>query len=159
MKRIIILLIAVVLVMASCMSSSSSKGTSSSIRLRARDAELETESQLVYEEGPDRDCIGWWTHPNDKIKWTFDVADAGSYIVVVKVACASSFAGSKVGVTVAGQTLEFDMPDTNEWESYNKVEVGTVDLESGSHTLVVQGIELANRFYGNLQDVYLKKVG
>lgn len=77
----------------------------------------------------------------------------------MRVACASSFAGSLVGVTIDGQKLEFTMPDTYEWESYFDEEIGNVTLEPGSYTIVVQGIELANRFFGNLQSVTLTKVG
>ncbi|MBN1698580.1 MAG: hypothetical protein JW881_13780 [Spirochaetales bacterium] len=160
MKRI--LLFTVILVAASVISCVSTGGggggAAEEIQLHAIDAQLVTLGGLIYEAQGDRECIGWWESPNDQIIWDFEVANGGEYMVVLKVACASSFAGSKVGVTIDSQKLEFIMPDTYEWETYFDVEAGTVKLDPGPHKITVQGIELVNRFFGNLQLVTLKKV-
>ncbi|MBN2532217.1 MAG: hypothetical protein JXB88_04965 [Spirochaetales bacterium] len=154
-KSFIAAVIICMLFLFSCVSTP--KGKPAKITLSAVDAQLKTTGNLVYEEGPDRDNIGWWEKEDDEIIWTFDVADAGEYKVTVKIACDPQFAGSTVGVTVAGETLPFKVPDTGDWSAFIDVEVGSVKLDVGSQTLVVKGITLANRFFGNLQAVVLQK--
>ena len=156
-KSLIVTAIICVIFIFSCVSTPGK--STPPIELHAFDAELITTGSLVYEEGPDRECVGWWESPDDQISWTFDVAKGGEYSVTLRVACASSFAGSLVGVTIDGQKLEFTMPDTYEWESYFDEEIGNVKLEPGSYTIVVKGLELVDRFFGNLQGVTFKKVG
>jgi len=56
---------------------------------------------------------------------------------------------------VTDQELTFEMPDTGVWETYTDVEVGSVPLTPGTHTLMVQGRELAVTYFGNLQSVSL----
>ncbi|MBN2441311.1 MAG: hypothetical protein JXJ04_08190 [Spirochaetales bacterium] len=128
------------------------------IYLDSIDAQLTTDAQLVYEEGDDRGNVGYWTDPGDIITWNFDIAVKGKYMVYASVSCASEFAGSTIGVTINGETLTFIMPDTYEWSDFYKVEVGSIDLAPGSYTCAVQGIELVERFYGNLKAIELKKI-
>jgi hypothetical protein len=156
-KSILITAIIVAMSIISCVSTGGGKETV--VTLHAIDARLETNASLVYEEQEGRECIGWWESPDDRIIWDFNVDRDGKYLVILRAACASSFAGSKIGVTIGEDTLEFVMPDTYEWETYFDVEIGTVALKAGAHTIVVQGIELQNRFFGNLQLVTLKKAG
>ena len=156
MKKSIIVLAVLAVFMVSCVSAPKEVPP---INLHAIDADLITESQLVYEAQEGRECVGWWTQPEDEIHWDFDIVVKGEYTIIATVACDAEFAGSKIGVSVGGQDLEFVMPDTYDWDTYYQVEVGVVRLAPGSYTIVVKGNELMNRFYGNLQSLILKKTG
>ena len=126
------------------------------ITLYAVDAQLETDADLVYVESAE--CVGWWSSPNDIITWDLTIEKAGNYQVMVLVSCDPQFPGSTVGVTIGDQKQTFVVPDTGAWSSYSYVEVGTYKLEAKSYKLAVQGVELINRFYANLQKVILTKV-
>jgi hypothetical protein len=157
-KGIIIVAIILIAGFVSCVSTGTG-GKAEPIVLHAIDAQLKTSGNLVYEAQAGRECIGWWESPNDEISWDFEVVKGGEYKVTAVVACATSFVGSEVGITVNGETLTFIVPDTFEWSNFVNKEVGTVTLEPGSYTVVVKGIKLENRFFGNLQKVIFEKVG
>jgi hypothetical protein len=159
-KSLVISVVICVIFIVSCVSSPKPEDTGPAIELQAADAQLKTTGSLQYESGPDRDNIGWWEKVDDEISWDFDVPEGkgGDYKVIVRVACDSEFADSLVGVTINGETLKFNIPDTFEWSSFIDVEVGTISLDTGSYTCVVKGIELKNRFFGNLQSVKLQKL-
>jgi hypothetical protein len=156
-KNLYLLLIICVALIISCVSGPG-PAKEVIISLHAIDAQLKTSGGLVYEDQEGRECIGWWESPNDEISWGFDVPVDGEYAVTMRVACDTQFPGSTVGVTIGGQTLTFIMPDTYDWETYFNVDIGTVPLKAGPNTVLVKGIELVNRFFGNLQEVVLKKI-
>ena len=154
-KGIILSCLVVIVLMSSCVSSGPGKDTPGMIILDGVDAELFTDDSMFYEDYEGRYCVGHWKSPNDQIKWDFEVPSAGSYKVYIRVACADGQAGSTVGVTVAGQELTFEMPDTYQWETWNDLDLGNVSLEAGANTLIVQGKELMKTYYGNLKSVSL----
>jgi hypothetical protein len=157
-KNLCILAIISVIFIISCVSGPGAAKEEVIIKLHAIDAQLKTNGGLMYEEKEDRECIGWWESPDDEIRWDFDVPADGDYAVTVRLACDTQFPGSTVGVTIGGQTLTFIVPDTYDWETYFDVDIGTVSLKAGPNTVLVKGIELVNRFFGNLQEVVLKRI-
>jgi hypothetical protein len=155
-KSVFIIGIIIVISIVSCVSAGKPKGPVI-ILLDAPDATLSTDMDLVLEDDADRERpnVGWWSSLNDIISWDFKVTTGGTYNVLVNISCDTQFPGSLVGVTAGGQKLEFNVPDTISWEDYFDIEIGTFDLDPGSYTLEIQGIELVNRFFANIRYVKL----
>jgi hypothetical protein len=154
-KSIFLSILVIIVLMSSCVSSGPAKETPGMIILDGKDAELVTDDSMFYEDYEGRYCVGHWKSPNDQIIWDFEVAKAGDYKVYIRVACADGQSGSTVGVTVNGQELTFEMPDTYQWETWMDLDIGNVSLEEGAQTLIVQGKELTKTYYGNLKSVSL----
>ncbi|MFW6364094.1 MAG: carbohydrate-binding protein [Spirochaeta sp.] len=121
------------------------------IRLRAENAEMHSNGALVF-ENPN---IGYWETTEDRITWDADVEVGGTYMVSLYAACDPEFPGSIVDVTIDGQTVQVEIPDTGGWQEYRTLEAGTVELSPGSYELVVQASHVDNRFVANLSDVNL----
>jgi hypothetical protein len=101
--------------------------------------------------------VGYWSSLDDIITWTFDVAEAGDYEVILNYSAASSFAGALAKCTVADQVLEWKAVSTDDWTSYTDLNIGTVKLAAGPQTLALQGTKIRVRFVANIQFVALKK--
>jgi hypothetical protein len=101
--------------------------------------------------------VGYWSSLDDIITWTFDVAEAGDYDVILNYSAASSFAGALAKVTVADQVLEWKASSTDDWTSYTDLNVGTVKLAAGPQTLSLQGTKIRVRFVANIMFVALVK--
>jgi hypothetical protein len=101
--------------------------------------------------------VGWWASLDDVVTWTFDVAEAGDYDIIVNYSAASSFAGAMINTTVADQTLEWKAASTEDWTNYTDLNIGTVKLPAGPQTLTLQATKIRNRFVANVMKVTLKK--
>ena len=156
-KGLIFMILVVIVLMSSCVSAGSSKEPVM-ILLDGRDAELVTDDSMFYEDYEGRYCVGHWKSPGDQIIWDFEAVKKGDYKVFVRVACGDAQNGSTIGVKIDEKELTFEMPDTGTWETYTDVDLGSINVTTGSHTLIVQGKELAVTYYGNLQSVSLVKL-
>lgn len=153
MKKYVIFTIAVIIIlMSSCISTGPPK-EENLIILDGKDAELFTDDSLMYEDYEGRYCVGHWKSANDQIIWDFEAGKAGNYMVYAQVACGDGQSGSTIGVKIDGQELTFVMPDTRVWENYADVELGTITLTAGPHTVIVQGKEVMKTYYGNLKSI------
>jgi hypothetical protein len=154
-KGLIIALITLVTLFVGCASSGGSGGgdAAAKISLDAGSAMLETTGNLVLEDGGN---IGWWELPEDKITWEEVVVEAkGTYMVQAYASCDPQFPGSVINFTIADQTVTLEMPSTEAWSDYKKLDAGTVELKAGTYTMVVQAASVDNRFVANLKQVNL----
>ena len=153
-KGFIFAILIIIVLMGSCVSSGPAK-EAVMILLHGKDAELVTDDSLMYEDYEGRFCVGHWKSANDQIIWSFDVAKKGNYLVYARVACGDAQSGGTISVMIDDQEKTFVMPDTGVWETYTDLDLGTVSLAAGTHSLVVQGKDKPQTYYGNLQSISL----
>jgi hypothetical protein len=98
-----------------------------SLILHAKDATTWAEN-LRYEPKPEKNCLGFWTDPEDFAEWEFEVSKPGRYRVIVHHGCGGGNHGSEVEVRLEGQSLKFTTQDTGGFQNWQPVEVGVIEL-------------------------------
>lgn len=107
-----------------------------SIALQAAKAEI-FGSSLTFE--PRYGNLGWWSAPDDRAAWEFEVAKPGKYDVWLDWACHDSTAGNPYVLSVGGQRIENKVGGTGTWDDYKTAKVGEVTLSEGRHRLEFLG--------------------
>lgn len=92
-------------------------------------------SSLTFE--PRFGNLGWWSAPDDRAAWEFEVIRPGRYEVWLDWACHDATAGNAYLLSVSGRRLGGTVAGTGDWESYRKARVGEVELPAGRHRLEV----------------------
>src|SRR2546423_15392628 len=72
------------------------------ITLLAREATTHG-TQLRYEPQTNKNCLGYWTKPEDWADWQFNVTEPGTFAVEVWQGCGQGQGGSDVAVEVGGK--------------------------------------------------------
>jgi len=93
--------------------------------------------KMRYEPKAKKNCLGFWTHPEDWAEWSFEVTSGGTFEVEVTQGCGGG-GGSDVGVHVGEQTLNFVVEDTGGWQNWKARKIGTVTLEPGTGNLQIK---------------------
>lgn len=129
-----------------------------SLTLHAKDATTWSE-KLRYEPKPEKNCLGFWTDPNDFAEWEFDVAKPGRYRVVVHHGCGNGNHGSEVELRLGEQRLKFTTQDTGGFQKWQPVEAGVVELpQSGKTRLVVDPLNKVKSAVLDVQKIELLPV-
>lgn len=77
--------------------------------------------------------IGWMT-PGEWMNYTVSVSEARGYAMTARVSCPGT--GGRIRVLVDGQYVtEFRVPNTGSWQTWQTVNVGTLNLSAGSHVI------------------------
>jgi|GEM_PF-2314351 len=74
-----------------------------------------------------------WIQAGEFLTYNVDVAEAGSYDIVLRVATPSN--GQSIDVTLGGQTVTAGFDFTGGWQTYQDVIVSNVSLNAGSQEL------------------------
>jgi alpha-L-fucosidase len=106
------------------------------IKLSAADADLHGDN-IQYES--DKDCLGFWTNPNDSGSWTFKLDHPGHFTVNVETA---SLAPQTLELSVGSQSLKQTGEPTGDYTSFKQSTVpGTLDLSApGTVTLTAKAV-------------------
>jgi alpha-L-fucosidase len=108
------------------------------IVLPASEAEIHGNTPQ-YEQGGEKDQIGFWADPNDYVSWNLKAAKAGTYDVAVTYSCQPGAEGSRFTVQVAGQKLVATSRPTQSWSTYRTEPLGSVTLaKPGVYELAVK---------------------
>lgn len=135
-----------------------SQAENGSITLLAKDATTWSET-MRYEPKPEKNCLGFWTNPDDLAEWEFQVIKPGRYEVVVTQGCGAGNGGSDVEVRVAGEKLKFTVKDTGGFQKWEDVKVGEVEIkEAGVQFLAVDPLNKKKAAVLDVQKVVLKPV-
>lgn len=110
-----------------------------SFLLHSRDAAVRGEV-LRYEPQPFKNTLGWWSKATDRAEWTLEAPAEGTYDLAILQGCGSGHGGSRVEISIAGQTIPFTVVDTGGFQSFSNRVLGRVTLPAGSHTLTVQPV-------------------
>jgi hypothetical protein len=114
---------------------------------------------MRYEPKPEKNCLGYWTNPDDFAEWEVAIAKPGKYQVIVTQGCGGGNAGSEVAVRLAGQEAKFTVVDTGGFQQWKEVVVGELEVkEAGSHYLVVDPLNKVKSAVLDVQKVVLKPV-
>ena len=84
---------------------------------------------LGYEQGKEKDNLGFWTDAKDWAGWEFAVS-AGEYEVILEFACDAGSGGSRYVVEVGEQRLQGTVPaaGTGSWTAFRRIALGRVQL-------------------------------
>jgi len=114
--------------------------------------------KMRYEPGDEKNCLGFWSEVDDWAEWRFNVHSPGRYKIEVVQGCGEGQGGSKVALNVASEAFEFEVLDTGGFQNWKTVEIGEIDLNSGTHHLAVKPIEKAGKGTLDLHKVTLTPV-
>ncbi|MGJ8639209.1 MAG: alpha-L-fucosidase [Opitutaceae bacterium] len=99
--------------------------TGDELILQAGGAELRgKEIKLV-----DNSHIGFWTDPNATATWEMNVPAPGVFRVKALYSCIKKYAGSEAQLTMDGTTLTAAVKSTKNWNSYQLLDLGEIELK------------------------------
>ncbi len=129
---------------------------------------------LAFASGPGfaNDWLTGWTDAKAKIWFDIDVSTAGEYEVELAFACPAADAGSRVRLSVAGQSLDFIIPAAPAREialphrdeagkiryrnrAWHTLKLGTLPLPAGPAQLILQPLSLPGAQVMDLKHVKL----
>lgn len=135
------------------------QGKDGTITLLAKDATTWSEN-MRYEPKPEKNCLGYWTEPDDFAEWEFQVTKPGRYKVVVVHGCGGGNDGSEVEVKQADQALKFKTQDTGGFQKWKELHVGEIEIKkAGKQRLIVDPINKTKAAVLDVQKVVLTPVG
>jgi hypothetical protein len=106
------------------------------LNLLAKDATTWSEN-MRYEPKPEKNCLGFWSDPQDFAEWEIKVDKPGKYQVTVHQG--SKAGGSEIAVQLGDQTLNFKVKDTGDFHKLTPVTVGEVKIDKpGTYRLAVK---------------------
>jgi hypothetical protein len=118
------------------------------VNLLAKDATTWSEN-MRYEPKPEKNCLGFWSDPQDFAEWEIRVDKPGKYQVTVHQG--SKTGGSEVAVLLGEQELKFKVKDTGDFHKHTGVMVGEVKIDKpGTYRLAVKP---QNKNGGAIMDV------
>ena len=125
------------------------------VSLHARDATIHG-VQLQYEPKPEKNTIGFWTHPSDTVSWEFSISKPGQFDVQILQGCGKGQGGSKAVIDVADQQLPVTVEDTGHFQNFKPRIAGTVTLDKpGKYVLKVVPTHKAGVAIMDLREVRL----
>ena len=113
------------------------------IVLHSRDA-ITHSVMMRYEPAINKNCLGYWTNPNDAAEWKFTVNTPGNYNIQLWQGCGKGQGGSDVLVEVLGNTgrlkeARFVVEDTGHFQNFIPRDLGVVTFaEAGDYSLWVR---------------------
>ena len=129
-----------------------------SVILLAKDATTWSET-MRYESKPEKNCLGYWTDPNDFAEWEFQLKKPGRYQVIVTHGCDGKNQGSEVAVKVGTEEKKFTVKDTGGFQKWQDVVVGEIEIKTGGvQHLVVDPLNKVKSAVLDVQKVVLKPV-
>jgi len=133
-----------------------SQADDGSVILLAKDATTWSET-MRYESKPEKNCLGYWTDPNDFAEWEFQLKKPGRYQVIVTHGCGGGNDGSEVAVKVGLEEKKFKVQDTGGFQKWQDVVVGEIELKTGGvQRLVVDPLNKVKSAVLDVQKVVLK---
>ena len=121
-----------------------------SVVLPAREARLHG-ATIQYETTGGRDNIGYWLNPADWADWDLAVKQPGKFTVTAQIAAPAL---TSFELSVAGQTLRCGAPVTANYDAFETVALGNVEISAaGKVTLSLHALK------GGWQPMNVKSVG
>ncbi len=76
----------------------------------------------------DNSYIGFWTDPEATATWEMNVPAPGVFRVKALYSCNAKYAGSVAQLTMDGSTLTAEVKPTKNWNSYELLDLGEIEL-------------------------------
>ena len=129
------------------------------LRLHAKSATTYSEN-MRYEPNEKKNCLGFWTNPNDWAEWKFDVSSPGKFKVKIVQGCGNGNGGSDVNVLVNGETLTFKVVETGGFQNWKEIPLGEVNLDVvGKQKIAIKPVNKAGKAVMDVQRLILTPVG
>lgn len=129
------------------------------ITLLAKDATTWS-TNMRYEPKAEKNCLGFWTEPDDIAEWEFKVSKPGKYKVSVFHGCGGGNHGSKVAVKSGDQVVKFTVQDTGGFQKWQEVQAGEIEIRAeGVNRLVIDPEDKVKSAVLDVQKVILTPVG
>lgn len=94
---------------------------------------------LRYEPQTNKNCLGYWTKPEDWAEWKVNVQRPGVYDLEVWQGCGKGNGGSDVRVEVAAQNFDFVVDETGHFQSFIPRKLGRVHFwKAGEFSLAIK---------------------
>jgi alpha-L-fucosidase len=122
------------------------------LALPAAEAEVDG-TTARYEQGFERDNIGYWLNASDSVFWDIRLAAPTAFTVHLQLACQDDDAGSTFEVL----GLQGTVPATGGWGAFREIEVGRIHLAAGDHRVRVKPVRMARGAMMNLRRVILRR--
>ncbi len=127
--------------------------------LHAKDATTWSET-MRYEPKPEKNCLGFWTSPEDIAEWEFEVAKPGRYKVTVTHGCGGGNHGSEVELKLAGKSLKFKTQDTGGFQKWSDVAVGEIEItKTGLQRLMIDPVNKVKAAVLDVHQITLTPAG
>lgn len=108
-----------------------------SVLLPAEEARLHG-SEIKYEAGEQRDCLGFWTNPADWADWSFQVTRPGKFDVTAEVAALDK---GSLEVSVGDSKTQGGAAATGDYGKFKVAKLGTLEIAApGKVTLAVRPV-------------------
>ncbi|MCB1226414.1 MAG: hypothetical protein KDK99_11420 [Verrucomicrobiales bacterium] len=119
-----------------------------------------TWSRLMrYEPQAEKDCLGFWSDPDDVAEWSFTMDQPGRYDVVVTQGCGTGQGGSEVAVRLGDSEGRFKVEDTGGFQNWKDVSAGTIEVKSvGMQHLQIAPLGKTGKAVMDVKKVTLKPV-
>jgi hypothetical protein len=148
-KILQVCLVILVLAFVGCASGgAASGGSGDGIVLKAKDAEIVSEQPLpsLTIEEPNGN-LGYWNFIDEYPQWEVEIPAAGDYMVTLRYAAWSEYAGSSFVLEVGGEVkLESVLEQTSGaedgWFAFKNIDFGVIALDAGAQTLAMKITEL-----------------
>ena len=127
------------------------------ILLHARDVTIHG-TTVRYEPQPNKNTVGYWTREEDWVSWDFDVKHGGRFEVIALQGCGKGSGGSEVEFAIGDQVLKMTVRDTGGFQNFVERNIGTMNLESGRHTLTVKPLTKPGLAVMDLRSVTLRPI-
>lgn len=128
-----------------------------SVALLAKDATTWSEN-MRFEPKPEKNCLGFWTDPQDFAEWQFTVEKPGKFAVALHHGCGGG-GGSDVAVEFEGQELKFKVQDTGGFQKWSEAKVGELKIDKpGTYHLTVKAQNKQGNAVMDVQKIVLAPV-
>lgn len=129
-----------------------------SVELLAKHATTYGE-MLRYEPKAEKNCLGFWSNPEDWAEWAFKVHSPGKYKVEIVQGCGKGAGGSEVALMAGKDTLNFKVEDTGGFQNWKKRELGVVEFaDAGDHRIALKPVKKAGAAVMDVQQIVLTPV-
>src|SRR4029079_9884712 len=109
------------------------------------------------EPKPEKNCLGFWTLPEDFAEWELKVDKPGKYKITVHQG--SSTGGSEVAVQFDSQRLQFTVKNTGDFHKPEPVQIGEVKVDKpGTYRLAIKPQSKKGNAVMDVQKVVLTPV-
>lgn len=121
-----------------------SAGEDGVILCHSRDATLHS-VKAQYEPKPEKNTVGYWVNPSDRVSWDVNFEQPGSYDVEILQGCGKGHGGSVVKVVMDDQTLEMTVEDTGHFQNFKPRIIGQFQVEQpGIRRFVIVPVKKAS---------------
>lgn len=94
--------------------------------------------KLRHEPEPHKDTLGYWAVQSDWAEWIFTLPSAGNYTVELLQAAGKNSGGAVVEVAIGEKKLSHTVKETGHFQRFVPMNLGTLHLEAGEHTLAIR---------------------